>query len=144
MATTAANARLHAGDDRALVLRSVRLDAALTAAAGLVLAAGTPWLDGALGAPGALLAPLGIFLLGYGAALVMLARVGAPAAGVKGVIAGNASWVVLSVVAVVLDWLTLTTAGTVFALVQAAAVAGLAELQLQALRRASRSAAAAR
>ena len=52
--------------------------------------------------------------------------------------------VILSIVAVALDWLTLTIAGTVFVLVQAAAVAGLAELQLQSLRRASHSAAAAR
>ncbi len=144
MSVTATNADLGAGDDRALVLRSVRLDAALTAAAGLLLAAGAPWLDRALGAPAAFLAPLGIFLLVYAAALVMLARSGAPAAGVKLVIASNAIWVVFTVVAVVLDWLTLTTAGTVFALVQAAAVAGLAELQLQSLPRASRSRAAAR
>ena len=144
MSANAANADLHAGDAHTPVLRSIRLDAGLTAAAGLSLAAGTPWLDVALGVPRALLAPVGIFLLGYAATLVILARAGAPAAGVKAVIAGNAIWVVLSVVAVALDWLTLTIAGTVFVLVQAAAVAGLAELQLQSLRRASHSAAAAR
>jgi hypothetical protein len=56
--------------------------------------------------------------------------------GAKAVIAGNALWVVASVVTVLADWLTLTTAGIVVALAQAAAVAVIAELQLVALRRA--------
>jgi hypothetical protein len=143
MSATATNAHLCAKDDRAVLLRLVRLDAALSGTAGLALAVGAPWLDSLLGAPAAFLVPLGLFLLVYAAALVALARRGAPAGGVKAVIAGNAFWVVVSVVAVVLDWLTLTTTGTVFALLQAAAVAGLAELQLQSVRRASRSSAAA-
>ncbi len=143
MSTTATPRAVSASDHRALLLRSVRVDAALSGTAGVLLAAGAAWLDGPLGASSMFLAPLGIFLLVYAAALALLARRGAPAGGVKAVIAGNAFWVVLSIVAVVFDWLTLTTAGTVFALVQAAAVAALAELQLQSLRRATRSAAAA-
>ena len=86
--------------------------------------------------PVAFLVPLGIFLVGYAVMLEWLARAGAPARGVKIVIAGNAVWVILSVVAVLADWLTLTTAGTVLALVQAAAVAVIAEMQLIALRKA--------
>jgi hypothetical protein len=54
------------------------------------------------------------------------------------VIAGNALWVVASVVAVLTDVLTLTTAGTVIAIVQAAAVALVADMQLVALRAAAR------
>ena len=50
-------------------------------------------------------------------------------------IAGNGAWAALSVVAILMDWLTLTTTGTVLTLVQAAAVAAFAELQLIGLRR---------
>lgn len=57
----------------------------------------------------------------------------------KAVIAGNALWVLASVVAVLADWLTLTSAGTVVTLAQAAAVAVLAEAQLIGLRRRGQS-----
>jgi hypothetical protein len=119
-------------------IRWIRIDAAMSAASGLLLAAASPALDGPLGAPIAFLVPLGAFLLAYAAALAGLARAGAPSTGVKAVIAGNALWVVASVVAVLTDVLTLTTAGTVIAIVQAAAVALVADMQLVALRAAAR------
>ena len=134
MSTTAMHADT-ASDRRALLLGSIRLDAVVTGAAGVVLAAGAPLLDEALGAPTAVLAALGAFFVAYAAALFVIARAGAPDGWVKAVIAGNALWVVASVVAVLAEWLTLTTLGTVFALVQAGAVALIAELQLVALRR---------
>lgn len=122
-------------DRRALLLGAIRLDAAVTGAAGVLLAAGAPVLDGVLGVRAAVLVPLGLFLVGYAVALLALARAGAPARWVKAVIAANVTWVAASVVAVLADWLTLTRLGTAFALVQAATVALIAELQLIALRR---------
>ena len=114
---------------------TIRLDALVSGVAGLLLAVGAPVLDGLLGVPPAVLVPLGLGLVGYALALLAIAHAGAPAPWVKAVIAGNVLWVALSVLAVLADWLTLTTAGTVVALVQAGAVALLTELQLTALRR---------
>ena len=113
----------------------IRLDALVSGLFGLALAIGSPALDGLLGVRPAVLVPLGLALVAYAAALELLARRGAPPAGVKLVIAGNAAWVVVSVVVVVTDVLTLTTAGTVIAVLQAVAVAVLAELQLQSIRK---------
>lgn len=112
----------------------IRLDALMSGSSGLLLAAGAPVLDGLLGIPVALLVPLGLVLLAYAAALELLARRGAPVTGVKLVIAANALWVGASIVVVLADVLTLTMTGTVVAVGQAAAVALLAELQLQSLR----------
>jgi hypothetical protein len=120
----------------------IRVDALVSGATGLVLAAASPLLDGFLGIPIAVLVPLGLFLLAYAGDLVLIVRRGAPRVAVMAVIAGNTLWVVLSVVAVAADWLTLTTAGTVVVLAQAAAVLVLAELQLLSLRRAARPATA--
>jgi hypothetical protein len=122
--------------ERTDVRRSLLLDAAVSGAFGVLVAAGSPWLDGVLGGPVAFLVPLGVFLVLYAGALWLIARVGAPAPLVRAVIAGNAAWTALSVAAVAFDWLTLTTTGTVLTLAQAAAVALLAELQLAGLRRA--------
>lgn len=124
-----------AGDRGALLVRWIRLDALVSGTSGLVAAAGAVALDGVLGVSAAFLVALGIFLLGYAALLLLLARRGAPTTGAKAVIAGNALWVAASVVAVVADWLTLATAGTVVALAQAAAVALIAEAQWVGLRR---------
>lgn len=112
----------------------LRLDAAFSGAAGLALVAGAPWLDGVLGVRPAFLAALGAFLLAYAAGLAWLVRLGSPAPGVLFVVAGNAAWILLSVVTVAADWLTLTTTGNVLALAQAGAVALLAVLQFRALR----------
>jgi hypothetical protein len=132
---TSSDTRPAGRDRRRLLVDSIRLDAAVSGAAGLLLAAGAPLLDGALGPEPAVLLGLGLFLVAYAAGLFLLARVGAPAAGVKAVIAGNALWVVASVVTVFAGWLDLTALGVAFALLQAAVVALLAELQLIALRR---------
>jgi hypothetical protein len=134
-ATVTSEGRSIAGDRGALLVKWVRLDALVSGVSGLVAAAGATALDGALGVPAAFLVVLGIFLLAYAGWLLLLARRGAPAPGAKAVIAGNALWVGASVVAVVADWLTLTTAGTVVALAQAAAVALIAEAQWVGLRR---------
>jgi hypothetical protein len=108
-------------------------------AAGLVCVAAAPVLDGTLGLPPQLLAVLGVILLAYAAALVPVARRGAPPRTVAAVVAVNAAWVVAGVVVVATDWLTLTAAGTAVVLLQAVAVAVLAALQLRALRRSTRT-----
>lgn len=115
--------------------RFIRLDAALSATAGAGLLAGAPWLDSLLGAPSAVLAAVGVLLLAYAGALVLLARAGAPRRGAAAVIAANVAWVAASVVVVVADTLSLTTEGTVFTLAQAAVALVMAELQLIAFRR---------
>jgi hypothetical protein len=134
-ATVTSEARPIARDKGALLLRWIRLDALVSGTSGVVAAAGAFALDGVLGVSAAFLVVLGIFLLGYAGWLLLLARRGAPAQGAKAVIAGNALWVGASVVAVIADWLTLTSAGTAVALVQATAVALIAETQWVALRR---------
>jgi hypothetical protein len=115
-------------------IRWIRIDALMSGCSGLLLAAGAPLFDGPLGAPVAFLVPLGLFLLGYAASLARLARAGAPAAGVKTVVVGNGISVVATIVAAATDALSLTTAGTVVALAQAAAVAIVADVQLLSLR----------
>ena len=136
MSATAASrdARSAAPGRRTPAIRWLRLDALMSGSFGLLLAAAAPLLDDLLGAPVALLVPLGLFLLVYAGALVLLARRGAPAAGVKAVVAGNALWIAVSVTVVLADVLTLTAFGTVVALVQAGAVALVAELQLRSVR----------
>jgi hypothetical protein len=124
------------GRDR-LLRRSLQLDAAACGALGVLLAAGGAVLDGPLGIPAAVLAPVGGFLVLYGAALWRLGsrpRLRRPA--VRVVVAGNLVWAAASVLAVVAGWWSPTTLGTVFVLVQAAAVVLLVELQLTGLRRA--------
>jgi CHASE2 domain-containing sensor protein len=100
----------------------------------VLLAAGGALLDDPLGIPAAVLVPVGGFLLVYAAALWLLgsrSRLSRPA--VQVVVAGNLLWVAASVVAAIAGWWSPTTAGTVFLLVQAAAVVVFAELQLSGL-----------
>jgi hypothetical protein len=134
VATTVSSTR---GAEAGGLTRWILLDALMSGASGLLLAAGAPWLDSVLGAPTALLVPLGLFLVAYAGSLVLIARRGAPNRAVLFVVVGNALWFVASVVVVIADWLTLTTAGNVLALAQAAAVALLADLQAIGLRRRS-------
>ena len=127
-----------AGDQGRLLRRSLLLDAVASGAMGVLLAAGGALLDDPLGIPAAVLVPVGGFLLAYAAGLWLLGsrpRPSRPA--VRMVVAGNLLWVV----AVVAGWWSPTGAGTAFLLLQAAAVAVFAELQVTGLRRA-RSAAA--
>jgi hypothetical protein len=114
----------------------VRLDAVICAASGIVLGVAAPVLDGLLGVPIVVLLLLGMILLAFGGYLALVARNGPSAASVKGLAVGNLLWAAMSVVVVAADWLTLTTAGTIVALLQAASVAVLAGFQFRALSRA--------
>lgn len=138
-ATVTSEGRAIAAGRGALLMRSVNLDALMSGASGIIAAGGAAVFDGVLGVSTAFLVALGIFLLAYAGALLLLASAGTPPSGVKAVITGNALWVVASVVVVLADWLTLTTAGTIVALAQAGAVALVAEAQLIGLRRRGQS-----
>ena len=136
---TSHDARAIASGKNPAAIRWLRIDAFMSAAFGLLLAAAAPLLDGLLGAPLTFLIPLGLFLLAYAGALALLARRDAPTSAVKLVVLGNVLWVAASVAVVLTDLLTLTTIGTVVALLQAGAVALVAELQLRSVRWTPRS-----
>jgi hypothetical protein len=130
-ATTAAAA----SPSSSLLVTAVKLDAAMSGAAGALLVAGGAFLDGTTGIPAGWLVGIGLFFLAYAAVLVAIVRAGTPPRLARPVVLGNAGWVALSVVALLADWLTPTTAGAVLIALQAAAVAVVAEVQLVGLRR---------
>jgi hypothetical protein len=115
----------------------IRADGLVCAVSGAAIAVAAPWLDDILGIPLSVLLAVGVGLVAYAAVLLVLARRGAPAAGVCAVVAANVLWALASVAVVAGDWLTLTAAGTALVLLQAAAVAGLAGVELRTLRQAA-------
>jgi len=128
----------HFGDDRLALLRaSLKLDAIATGLVGAAALAGGPLVADLLGLPATLLVAVGAFLVPY-AALVWVA--GASRAlvrrGARAAIWVNLLWVVLSVAALALGWLAPTVLGTAVVLLQAAAVAVFAALQIVALNKA--------
>jgi len=126
--------RIHSGH---LLPLALRLDAAASGAMGLGLAAASPLADNPLGVPAGWLVGLGIFLVAWAALLAAIAaRRPIPAGAAWGVIAGNAVWVIASVVTVLADWFPLTGLGTALALLQAAAVVVLLVIQYVGLQRA--------
>ena len=124
---------------RSSLLRlSFRIDAVVSAAFGALLLVGGPLLTDLLGAPLAVLWPVGAVSLAYAGVLWLTERrpyVGAGTAWI--VIALNTSWAAASVVLVAFGWLPLTGLGTAFVLLQALLVATFADLQFIGLRRAS-------
>ncbi|TMR98589.1 hypothetical protein [Nonomuraea basaltis] len=124
--------------DKAKFLRlALAADAVVTGGNGLVYLAFAGPVGDLLGADAALLRGIGVFLLVYGAAVGLLAgrRAISPAA-TKAVIALNIIWTLGSVAAVVTGALDLTMVGAIWAIAQALAVAGFAELQIMGLRKA--------
>ena len=122
-----------------LTLRNVLLlDAVLTGVNGLAYVAGAAALDTLFGPSTAVIVGLGVFMLAYAAAAAWLGTRRPVSRLAVGLIAdGNIVWVVASVSVVAFGWLGLTTAGTVWTLMQAALVAGFAALQMAALKRRS-------
>ena len=120
-----------------LTLRNVlQLDAALTGANGLAYVAGFAALDSLLGPSPAVIAGLGVFMLVYAGTAAWFGTRRPVSRLAVGLIAdGNLAWAVASVAVVAFGWLGLTTAGTVWTLLQAGLVAGFAALQMAALRR---------
>ena len=89
-------------DGGSLLRVALRLDAAASGALGVLGVAAAPLLAELLGPPTGLLWWLGAFLVGYAAALVLIAarpRISRPAGWT--VVGGNATWVIGSVLATV-------------------------------------------
>jgi Na+/melibiose symporter-like transporter len=115
--------------------RALRLDAAASGAMGLLLAVGAPALQPMFGLPTSLLRAVGVFLLPFAVALLLLAPRANRALGpVRLIIAGNLLWIAASVVVVVATRGTITLLGEAFVLGQAAAVALFVYLEARALR----------
>jgi hypothetical protein len=130
--------RTTASTTNVLTLRNVLLlDAVLTGANGLAYVAGATVLDSLLGPSPAVLIGLGVFMLAYAATAAFLGtRRPVSRLGVGLIADGNILWAIASLAVVGFGWLGLTTAGSVWTLIQAALVVGFAALQLAALRRA--------
>lgn len=120
-----------------LTLRNVLLlDAVLTGVNGLVYVASAAALATLLGPSTAVIVGLGVFMLVYAAVAAWLGTRRPVSRLAVGLIAdGNIVWALASVMVAVFGWLGLTTAGTVWTLMQAALVAAFAALQMAALRR---------
>ncbi|MET8569781.1 hypothetical protein [Streptomyces sp. NPDC004783] len=114
--------------------RFLALDALVTGGNALAYLAFSGPLGRFLGAGSGLLLGLGAFLAVYAGAVGLLAaRRHPPALGVRVVVEANLAWAALSLAALAL-WLTPTTAGAVWTVLQALTVAGFALLQYAALR----------
>ncbi|GAA3293050.1 hypothetical protein [Streptomyces cinereospinus] len=114
--------------------RFLALDAVVTGANGVAYLVAAGPLGRLLGVDSALPAVLGAVLAAYAAAVGVLAARPRPAAlPVRAVIEANLAWAVLSLLALAL-WLAPSTAGAVWGVLQALAVAGFAALQYAALR----------
>jgi hypothetical protein len=126
--------------DDALLRTALRVDAAVTGLNGAGYLVAAPLLDDVLGIPAGLLAGVGGFLLAFAFAVWSVgARPRISSGAVADVVAVNALWVVVSVVAAVGGWGTPTTLGTAWIAVQAAVVAGFAGAQLLGLRNRARA-----
>ncbi|MEU0117684.1 hypothetical protein ABZ137_29365 [Streptomyces bobili] len=114
--------------------RFLALDAVVTGANGIAYLAASGPLGRLLGVDSALLLELGPVLTVYAAAVGLLASRARPAVlPVKAVVEINLAWSALSVLALAL-WLSPTTTGAVWTVLQAATVAGFAALQHRALK----------
>ena len=119
------------------LLRQVLIaDAAVSGAAGLLMAAGAPFLSPLLGLPSGLLLWAGLALFPFVALLIVVARRGeASRLVLVDIIAVNALWVAASFGLLVSGAVAPTMLGYAFVIAQALMVALLAELQVVGLRR---------
>ena len=118
----------------AALRRFLALDALVTGVNGLAYVAASGPLGRLLGIDSTLLLGLGVFLLVFAADVGWLASRREPSAFLtRLVIEANVVWAVAGLAALAL-WLTPTTAGAVWVVVQAVTVGGFAALQFGALR----------
>jgi hypothetical protein len=118
-----------------MLRRLLLTDAIVSGATGLLMLAAAPALQATLGLPLALVRYAGLALLPFAALVLYFARTDRLSrAQVWSVIVMNAAWVAASVVTLVTGWIAPNPLGIAFVLVQALAVAGLAELQYSAIR----------
>lgn len=121
--------------------RALLADAAVSGAAGLLMAAGAGPLQELLHVPARLLLVAGLILIPYALELVLLTRrslLSAPL--VWAVIATNVAWAVASVLILLTGHVQPNALGYAFILVQTIAVAAFAEIQYVGLRRATATA----
>jgi hypothetical protein len=119
---------------QSMLRRFLALDAAVTGANALAYLALSGPLGRFLGVDSTLLLAVGAFLTAYAAGVGLLAsRREPPALGVRAVVEANLAWTAVSLASLVL-WLTPSTAGAVWTVLQALTVAGFAALQYMALR----------
>lgn len=118
-------------------LRQILLiDAAVSGAAGLLMAAGARFLSPMLGLPTGLLVWAGLALFPFVALLIIVARRGeASRLTIIDIIAINALWVAASFGLLASAWVAPTLLGYAFVIAQALAVALLALLQVVGFRR---------
>jgi hypothetical protein len=120
-----------------LLRTAIVIDACASAGSGALQLVATPAMAALCGLPVALLLASGVFVLGYAALLLWMARAAAlPRALVRLVIVGNLGWAA-GCVALALLLPDLTALGTGYLLLQAAAVALFALLQQAGLARAT-------
>jgi hypothetical protein len=116
--------------------KALLLDAAASAATGLLLIAAAGLLDGLLGLPVALMREAGLILVPF---VAFVAWVGTRQEVLRGavwaIIAANALWVIASLGLLVSGWVAPTALGYVFVIAQAAVVALFGELQYAGIRR---------
>ncbi|NJP49848.1 hypothetical protein HCJ93_07120 [Streptomyces sp. SBST2-5] len=134
MSATQLAALARTTDPRAVLRRFLALDAVVTGANALAYLALSGPLGRFLGVDSTLLLGLGAFLLVYAAGVGLLAARPHPQAlGVRAVVEANLAWSAASLAALAL-WLTPSTAGAVWIVLQALVVAGFALLQHMALK----------
>ncbi|MET9828120.1 hypothetical protein ABZ078_02155 [Streptomyces sp. NPDC006385] len=134
MSATSLAALARTSDPQTVLRRFLALDAVVTGANGIAYLVASGPLGRLLGVDRGLLLGLGAFLTVFAAGVGLLASRARPAAfPVRAVIEANLAWAVLSVVALVV-WLSPTTAGAVWTVLQALTVAGFAALQHAALK----------
>lgn len=122
-------------------LRRVLLaDAAISGLTGALMAGGSGLLAGLLALPEPLLRYAGLVLLPFAAFVAVVATRPATLRGAAwAVVLINGLWSLDSVALLLTGWVAPNLLGYGFVLFQAAAVAGLAALQLRALRRSPRA-----
>jgi hypothetical protein len=117
-----------------LLWLALKLDALVTGANGVAYLVLAGPLGDLFGLDAGLLRGIGAGLVAFAAAVwIVAARPTRPA--VLAVIAANVAWVAGSVVTALAGWGSPETVGTVWIALQAAVVAGFAELQVAGLRR---------
>jgi len=134
MSATRLAALARTTDPHTMLRRFLALDAVVTGANGLVYLVLSGPVARFLGVESGLLPGLGAFLVAYGAVVGLLAsRDRPPAPAVRAVVEANLLWAALSCAALGL-WLSPSTAGAVWTVLQAVTVLGFALVQYTGLK----------
>jgi hypothetical protein len=122
-------------DPRDFLRNVLLLDAATCVVTGALMSAGAEYLSSLTQIPHGILWAAGLILLPVAAFIAAVATLGTPPAGVWLVIAGNVAWVIGSIVLLLARGVAFNALGVTFVVIQAAAVAILAELEFMGLYR---------